>query len=166
MFRNHQAGGGTGVIQYDSFVHLAYARSVDKKWVFAVLSSSDGRSNIVKTWYVGSSKKLFDEACTRLWELGSSLAGKQYGKICLVLTRLNGTLPDDELMNWRRLSGRNVHLAVVCVDDNTKIYHSSTEIKYILLSDRFLGTRVCPREFRNIALTITKFGILIKMYMV
>ena len=121
VFRNLQTGGGTGAIQYDSFVHLAYARSVDKKWVFAVLSSSDGKSNIVKTWYVGGSKRLFDDACTRLWELGSSLAGKQYGKICLVLTRLNGTLPDDELMNWRRLSGRNVHLAVVCVDDHTKI---------------------------------------------
>ncbi|XDT31971.1 Mediator complex subunit 13 C-terminal domain [Nakaseomyces glabratus] len=107
--------------KYDAYIHLAYSRSVDKQWMFAALSDSAGKENMMKTWYLGSSKNKFDEACNHIWEMALSLAGKNYGKVCLILTRLNGILPDDELMNWRRLSGRNIHLAVVCVDDNTKI---------------------------------------------
>ncbi|KAL3234861.1 Mediator of RNA polymerase II transcription subunit 13 [Nakaseomyces bracarensis] len=109
------------VFNYDAYIHLAYSRSVDKQWMFAALSDSTGKENMMKTWYLGSSKGKFDEACNQIWEMALTLAGKNYGKICLILTRLNGILPDDELMNWRRLSGRNIHLAVVCVDDNTKI---------------------------------------------
>lgn len=117
-FKTSQPGS---VFNYDAYIHLAYSRSVDKQWMFAALSDSTGQENMMKTWYLGSSKSKFDEACNQIWEMALSLAGKNYGKICLILTRLNGILPDDELMNWRRLSGRNIHLAVVCVDDNTKI---------------------------------------------
>ncbi|CCF59870.1 hypothetical protein KAFR_0I00890 [Kazachstania africana CBS 2517] len=120
-FRTMQQTNGSTYVHYDAYIHLAYSRSIDKQWVFAALSDSEGKENLIRSWYVGTSKTLFDEACNQLWSLSLSLAGKKYGKICLILTRLNGILPDDELINWRRLSGRNVHLAVVCVDDNTKI---------------------------------------------
>lgn len=120
-FRTLQAHNEPSYIHYDAYIHLAYSRSIDKQWIFGALSDSSGKENIIKSWYVGTSKSLFDEACQQLWNLALGLAGKKYGKICLILTRLDGILPDDELMNWRRLSGRNVHLAVVCVDDNTKV---------------------------------------------
>lgn len=44
---------------------------------------------------------------------------------CIILTRLNSILPDDELVHWRRLSSKNknVSLAVVCADFN--INHSN-----------------------------------------
>lgn len=120
-FRTMKSTHESSVIHYDVYIHLAYARSADKQWVFAALSDSDGKENTIKSWYVGDSKTAFDKACNDIWTLGLSLANTQYGKICLILTRLDGILPDDELMNWRRLSGRNVHLAVVCVDDSNKI---------------------------------------------
>ncbi|AQZ12535.1 SSN2 (YDR443C) [Zygosaccharomyces parabailii] len=120
-FRTMQQSNSSSAIHYDAFIHLAYARSIDKEWVFAAFSDSTGNENIIKTLFVGKSRTKFDEACNEIWATALRLAGRKYGKICLILTRLNGVLPDDELMNWRRLSGRAVHLAVVCVDDNTKI---------------------------------------------
>ncbi|EDO17671.1 hypothetical protein Kpol_1004p46 [Vanderwaltozyma polyspora DSM 70294] len=120
-FRTLQSSGGPSVIHYDSYIHLAYSRSLDKQWVFAAFSDSNGNDNLTRAWYVGSSKNKFDETCNEIWYIALKLASKKYGKICLILTRLNSVLPDDELMNWRRLSGRNVHLAVVCVDDTEKI---------------------------------------------
>ncbi|CCK69416.1 Ssn2p KNAG_0C03050 [Huiozyma naganishii CBS 8797] len=120
-FRTLPQGNAPSFINYDSYIHLSYSRSVDKQWMFGVLTDSEGKNTSVRTWYIGGSKRLFDEVCNKLWTLALSLATTKYGKICLILTRLSGILPDDELMNWRRLSGRNIHLAVVCVDDNTKI---------------------------------------------
>lgn len=119
-FETLQNNDGLSAITYDSYIHIAYSRSIDKKWVFCALSDSDGKTNSVKSWYVGNSKQKFDDACTQLWTMALQLAYKKYGKICLILTRLNGILPDDELVNWRRLSSRSVHLAVVCVDEDTK----------------------------------------------
>lgn len=129
-FRTLQNGNGLTTINYDSYIHMAYSRSVDKQWVFCALSDSDGKTNIVKSWFVGHSKQKFDDACTQLWTMALSLAYKKYGKICLILTRLNGILPDDELVNWRRLSGRSIHLAVVCVDDNTKVSFNDADRTY------------------------------------
>lgn len=120
-FKTLQQIVGSSAITYDAFIHLAYARSVDKEWVFAALSDSYGNESAIKSWYVGTSKTKFDEACNEIWSLALRLSSKKFGKICLILTRLNGVLPDDELMNWRRLSGKTIHLAVVCVDDDTKI---------------------------------------------
>lgn len=120
-FRTAQQTTSSSAIHYDAFIHLAYARSVDKEWVFAALSDSTGSENMIKTLYVGRSRSRFDEACNEIWASALRLANTKCGKIWLILTRLNGVLPDDELMNWRRLSGRSMHLAVVCVDDNTKI---------------------------------------------
>lgn len=120
-FRTLQQNAGSAAINYDAYIHLAYARSVDKEWVFAAFSDSSGNESLIKQWYVGTSKSSFDEACNEIWGLALHLSAKKFGKICLILTRLNGVLPDDELMNWRRLSGKAIHLAVVCVDDDTKI---------------------------------------------
>lgn len=120
-FKTLQQKVGSSAITYDAFIHLAYARSVDKEWVFAALSDSRGNESKIKSWYVGTSRTRFDEACNEIWSLALRLSSKKFGKICLILTRLNGVLPDDELMNWRRLSGKTIHLAVVCVDDDTKI---------------------------------------------
>ncbi|EHN02932.1 Ssn2p [Saccharomyces cerevisiae x Saccharomyces kudriavzevii VIN7] len=119
--QQNNSTGSSSIIFYDSYIHLAYSRSVDKEWVFAALSDSNGQGSMTKTWYVGNARGKFDDACNQIWNMALNLASKKYGKICLILTRLNGILPDDELMNWRRLSGRNIHLAVVCVDDNSKI---------------------------------------------
>ncbi|CCE62894.1 hypothetical protein TPHA_0D02570 [Tetrapisispora phaffii CBS 4417] len=120
-FRTSQSNNIPSAIHYDTYIHLAYSRSIDKEWIFAAFSDSFGKDTSTRVWYVGRSKTKFDQACTEIWANALKLASTKYGKICLILTRLNSILPDDELMNWRRLSGRNIHLAVVCVNDTSKI---------------------------------------------
>ena len=95
-FRTMKVPHGSAVIHYDVYIHLAYSRSVDKQWIFAALSDSDGSENVIKSWFVGDSREAFDNACNELWSMALSLASHQYGKICLILTRLDGFLPDDE----------------------------------------------------------------------
>ncbi|AJU63102.1 Ssn2p [Saccharomyces cerevisiae YJM1527] len=157
--QQNNSTGSSSIIYYDSYIHLAYSRSVDKEWVFAALSDSYGQGSMTKTWYVGNSRGKFDDACNQIWNMALNLASKKFGKICLILTRLNGILPDDELMNWRRLSGRNIHLAVVCVDDNSKISFIDEDKLYpsfkpIYKDTRFGGrmdmTRLDDYEIRDI----------------
>ena len=147
-FRTLQNSTGSAAIHYDEYIHLAYARSLDKAWVFAALTDSNGNENLIKSWYVGTSKTKFDDACNQIWSLALSLSNKKYGKICLILTRLDGILPDDELMNWRRLSGRNIHLAVVCVDavSYTHLDVYKRQIQIPLSSNFFLSTDIMYLE--------------------
>lgn len=159
-FRTLQQSAGAAAINYDAYIHLAYARSVDKEWVFAAFSDSSGNESMIKQWYVGTSKSRFNEACNEIWGLALHLSAKKFGKICLILTRLNGVLPDDELMNWRRLSGKAIHLAVVCVDDDTKISFFDEDKMYPTfkplfknqkLAKKFNPTKLDDYELKDIA---------------
>ncbi|AMD21626.1 HFL230Wp [Eremothecium sinecaudum] len=120
------------IIHYDSYIHLAYTRSIDREWLCAAWSDSKGTENIVKAWHLGNSKSRFEEACNEIWKITVGLASTKYGRICLILTRMDSVLPDDELMHWRRLSitTRNLHLAVVCVGHNTKVSLYDEDINY------------------------------------
>ncbi|SCV03605.1 LAME_0H11760g1_1 [Lachancea meyersii CBS 8951] len=121
-FRAGQQTNGQ-ISHFDVYVHLAYARSIDRNWICAAWSNSRGSESGVKTWYIGNSTSAFEEACSQMWQITSQIVANNYGRICLVLTRFDSILPDDELMHWRRLSStsRNLHLAVVCVGDDTKL---------------------------------------------
>lgn len=109
-------------VNYDSYIHLAYTRSIDREWLCASWSDSKGKDSLVKIWHVGNSKTRFEEVSNEIWKITIKISFTRYGKVCLILTRLDNVLPDDELMHWRRLSvtTRNLHLAVVCVGENTK----------------------------------------------
>ncbi|SCU88767.1 LAFA_0E14466g1_1 [Lachancea sp. 'fantastica'] len=121
-FRVGQQSNGQ-ILHFDVYVHLAYARSIDRNWICAAWSNSSGSESGVKTWYIGNSNSAFEEACSQMWQNTSKMVAKNYSKVCLVLSRFDSVLPDDELMHWRRLSStsRNLHLAVVCVGDDTKL---------------------------------------------
>lgn len=110
-------------IHYDNYIHLAYLRSIDREWLSAAWSDTEGVESFVRTWYVGNSRTRFEEVCNEMWKITLQLASKKFGNVCLVLTRLDSVLPDDELIHWRRLSvaTKDLHLAVVCVGDNTKL---------------------------------------------
>ncbi|CDO92076.1 unnamed protein product [Kluyveromyces dobzhanskii CBS 2104] len=110
-------------IYYDNYIHLAYLRSIDREWLCAAWSDTKGVESFVKTWYVGNSRTRFEQVCNEIWKITLQLASKNFGNVCLVLTRLDSVLPDDELIHWRRLSvaTKDLHLAVVCVGDNTKL---------------------------------------------
>lgn len=110
-------------IHYDNYIHLAYLRSIDREWLCAAWSDTKGVESFVKTWYVGNSRTRFEQVCNDIWKITLQLASKNFGNVCLVLTRLDSVLPDDELIHWRRLSvaTKDLHLAVVCVGDNTKL---------------------------------------------
>lgn len=121
-FRTLQQSNGQAV-HFDGYIHLAYARSIDRNWLCASWSNSTGSENAIRAWFIGNSKTAFEEVCNQMWRITLNFAATKYGRICLVLTRLDSVLPDDELMHWRRLSAsaRNLHLAVVCVGENTKL---------------------------------------------
>ncbi|SCU94411.1 LADA_0G08372g1_1 [Lachancea dasiensis] len=118
---NKELNGQT--THFDVYFHLAYARSIDRNWVSAAWSSSSGNESGAKTWYIGNSTTAFEDVCNQMWQITSACLTNNYGRACLILTRFDSVLPDDELMHWRRLSStsRNMHLAVVCVGDNTKL---------------------------------------------
>ncbi|KAL6950042.1 hypothetical protein ACO0QE_000712 [Hanseniaspora vineae] len=128
---------------YDTYIHVAYSRSIDKEWISASWSTLDGSEFYVKTWYVGNSKTKFESFCNEIWatslkfialsnanstssransSASSMLAASGFLRTCIVLARLDSILPDDELMHWRRLSSKTkqIHLAVVCCGLNTK----------------------------------------------
>ncbi|CEP63683.1 Ssn2p LALA0_S09e00166g [Lachancea lanzarotensis] len=121
-FRVGQQSNGQ-ISHFDVYIHLAYARSIDRNWMCAAWSNSSGSESGVKTWYIGNSNSAFEEACSQMWQTTSKMVAKNYSKVCLILSRFDSVLPDDELMHWRRLSSttRNLHLAVVCVGDDTKL---------------------------------------------
>lgn len=110
-------------IHYDNYIHLAYLRSIDREWLSASWCDANGEDSIVKTWYIGNSRTRFEQVCNEMWRITLKIASGKYGKLCLVLTRLDSVLPDEELVHWRRLSvgTKDLHLAVVCVGDNTKL---------------------------------------------
>lgn len=146
-FRTAQQPNGQN-IHYDTYIHLAYTRSIDREWLCASWSDSQGKENSVKTWYIGNSKTKFQEICDEIWRVTMKFISNKPGRICLVLTRLDSVLPDDELMHWRRLSSstRNLHLAVVCVGDNTKVSFYDEDKMYPsfkpLLLDESLSERI------------------------
>ncbi|KAH3900364.1 Ssn2p SCDLUD_003338 [Saccharomycodes ludwigii] len=110
---------------YDTYVHVAYSRSIDKEWLCTAWSSVSGADSKVKTWYIGNSKPKFESACNEIWTttLKFIMMHSSSLRTCVVLSRLDSILPDDELMHWRRLSSKTkqIHLAVVCCGTNTKL---------------------------------------------
>ncbi|CAI8505216.1 unnamed protein product [Hanseniaspora opuntiae] len=120
---------------FDNYIIVCYSRSIDKNYLTASWVLPDGTNFHFKTWRLGDSTK-FEKVCDEIWRRTMAIITTQFGihKVggyklgdsnCIILTRLNSILPDDELVHWRRLSSKNknVSLAVVCADFN--INHSN-----------------------------------------
>ncbi|KAI5953805.1 SSN2 [Candida margitis] len=138
----------------DTFIHVAYERSIDKSWFAAAWTDPLGLVKHTKSWYcslnsgeangVKSSHNfqadkmdvasiaddIWDislglfSALSRVNERENSTAGKKF----LVLTRINSVIPDDELVHWKRLSMRykDVSLIVLSVNRTPKMTLSLT----------------------------------------
>lgn len=120
---------------FDNYIIVCYSRSIDKNYITASWVLPDGTNFNYKTWRLEDSTK-FEKVCDEIWRRTMSIITTQFGihktggyklgdSNCIILTRLNSILPDDELVHWRRLSSRNknVSLAVVCANFN--INHKS-----------------------------------------
>lgn len=111
--------------KFDNYIIISYSRSIDKKYITCSWILPNGTNFSFKTWKLDDSFK-FEKVCDEIWEKTIQMISKySSGNIigdsnCIILTRLNSILPDDELMHWRRLSSKNknVSLAVVCVGLN------------------------------------------------
>ncbi|ODQ81191.1 hypothetical protein BABINDRAFT_165892 [Babjeviella inositovora NRRL Y-12698] len=119
----------------DVYIHLAYERSIDKNWCVAVWLDQWGSSRLTKAWYCSPSLgklgnpstgliKSFEDVSNDIWQETLRLTRGHGGNKFLVLTRLSNIIPDDELVQWRRLSSNNknkdLSLIVMAVNPSLK----------------------------------------------
>lgn len=108
----------------DSFIHLAYGRSIDKEWCVASWTDQLGEMRKTKAWHCPSKiKNSLESVTNEMWDLTVLLSKPLIGKKYLLLTRIDGMIPDDELLQWKRLSSksRELSLVVVSVNENSKL---------------------------------------------
>lgn len=100
----------------DLYIHLCYERSIDRKWCVAAWSDQFGDMRNLQTFCDDVTP--FEQVSNELWETTLEMIKSHRGKCFLVLTRLNNTLPDDELIQWKRLSLKcqSVRLIVVTLN--------------------------------------------------
>ena len=100
----------------ETFLHLCYERSVDKKWCVASWISQCGKLNFTKSWYIDESldgSQNFEKVADDIMEITMDYVSQISGKCFVILTRLNNIIPDDELAEWKRLSMKNNDLILV-----------------------------------------------------
>lgn len=119
----------------DLFLHVAYERSIDRKWVSAAWSDPHGVVTYTKSWYCASKRgdnptgQDIGQIIGELWDTSSSLlkylgdeesrsACGTSGKKFLVLTRVNSILPDDELVFWKRLTSKYKEISLIVLSAN------------------------------------------------
>uniref|UniRef100_A0A0L0P7T9 Mediator of RNA polymerase II transcription subunit 13 n=1 Tax=Candidozyma auris TaxID=498019 RepID=A0A0L0P7T9_CANAR len=132
--RSMNADGGVALLD-DLFLHVAYERSIDRRWVSAAWSDPHGAVIRTKSWLC-STKKPSSSASHdigaiigEIWDVSSSLfkilndddsrrACTTGGKRYLVLTRINSILPDDELVFWKRLTTKYKEMSLIVLSAN------------------------------------------------
>lgn len=155
----------------DTFIHVAYERSIDKNWFAAAWTDPLGLVKHTKSWYCslgggesngtkpsshGFQNDRMDVAAIAddIWNISSELFSALNrvnerensigGKRFLVLTRINSVIPDDELVHWKRLSMRykDISLIVLSVNRTPKLTLS-------LSADNFISTYNSPERDRD-----------------
>ncbi|EGW33517.1 uncharacterized protein SPAPADRAFT_55383 [Spathaspora passalidarum NRRL Y-27907] len=133
----------------DIFLHVAYERSIDKNWFSAAWSDPHGTVTHTKSWYCSSSSQngnshyrgqasdiisitddiwnVSTDFFKHLNDVMNNKVTTSGGKKFLVLTRINSVIPDDELVQWKRLSVKNkeISLIVLSVSQSPKLLFSS-----------------------------------------
>lgn len=117
-----------GMFQNELFLHVAYERLVDKLWLCAAWLDPLGAVTHTQSWFCLATLKDKDPhelgaIIAEIWDtlyrlfrvLVEAAAGLEHRK-CLVFTRVNSIIPDDELVHWKRLSSKykDVLLVVLC----------------------------------------------------
>lgn len=119
----------------DLFLHVAYERSIDRRWVAAAWSDPHGAVTRTKSWHCASKRGDTTNAhdigqiINEIWDVSSSLlkflsddesrrASGTGGKRYLVLTRVNSILPDDELVYWKRLTSKYKEVSLIVLSAN------------------------------------------------
>lgn len=144
----------------DLFLHLAYERSADRNWLAAAWSDQFGSAPLTKAWlcqYNTSSVPSRDDSysqprattgsydmasiCDQMWRISSDIfsdlssdqqaSSRPCGdKKFLVLTRVNGIIPDEELVHWKRLSlkYKDISLIVLSVSNLPKVLNATPSV--------------------------------------
>lgn len=104
------------LIEKETFLHLCYERSIDKKWCVASWISQCGKFNYTKSWYIDESiegSQSFEKVADDIMRITMEYVAQISGKCLVIMTRLNNIIPDDELAEWKRLSMKNNDLILV-----------------------------------------------------
>lgn len=107
------------ILAQDSFIHLAFERSIDKEWCVAAWADNKANVRKVKAW-AGSTKtkEPLEKVMDEMWQITISLSSKLKGRKYLVLTRSNGMITDDELLQLKRMSSKSKDLTLILVSMN------------------------------------------------
>lgn len=117
------------LLSQDSYIHLSYDRSIDKEWLIAAWTDDHSSFRKTKAWYCANNKanvshiRSIEEVMNEIWDITLKFSSKLKGKKHLILTRLNGMIPDDELLHLKRLSSktRDLTLIVVSASQHSKL---------------------------------------------
>ncbi|CDK27742.1 unnamed protein product [Kuraishia capsulata CBS 1993] len=120
----------SSLISEDLFIHVAYERSIDKNWCVASWTDQYGSIRNLQSWHVpyesskngkGGSSAPFESVSNKMWNITMNYINNHTGKCYVILTRLNNVIPDDELIEWKRLSQKykNMSLVVLTVDTSS-----------------------------------------------
>lgn len=121
------------LLNENSFIHLAYERSLDKEWFTASWTDQYNSISKTKSWYCSTKfKNSLETVTNEVWEITLELVKKCLGKKFLVLTRLNGMISDDELLQWKKLSSKTRDLSLIVLSTNldTKLLLEINEPSY------------------------------------
>lgn len=119
----------------DLFLHVAYERSIDRRWVAASWSDPHGAVTRTKSWHCAykrgdtTNARDIGQIINEIWDVSTSLlkflsddesrrASGTGGKRYLVLTRVNSILPDDELVYWKRLTSKYKEVSLIVLSAN------------------------------------------------
>lgn len=104
------------LVDNETFLHLCYERSVDKKWCVASWITQTGEYNYTKSWYISDQlegSKNFEEVANDIMSITTDYISTFGKKTFVILTRLSNIIPDDELVEWKRLSSKNNDIMLI-----------------------------------------------------
>lgn len=108
----------SGLVDRETFLHLCYERSVDKKWCVASWIDQSGAFSFTKSWYIDENvegSENFETVSDDIMSITMDYVANIKGKVYVIMSRLNNIIPDDELAEWKRLSMKNNDIILIVV---------------------------------------------------
>ncbi|KAK9371034.1 mediator complex subunit 13 C-terminal-domain-containing protein [Lipomyces kononenkoae] len=122
-----RASPATSLFVENMYVHIAYARSRDRRFVSVAWADQYGELALVKTFLLvrrdGARPRSWEDVCGEIWERTLGLLPRVGMDWRLVFAKV-GTMDQDELEVWTNLAShatRNVTATFVCVDTNPNL---------------------------------------------
>lgn len=127
------------LIEDDVFLHVCYEASIDKHWCTASWTDQHGSFTYIKSWLMGenSQHQHFYQIAEEIFKITMSYASRYSDNVHIVLSRLDNMIPDEELIQWKKLSAQHTDIDFI-------VLTIETEPSSLILSNNFLGSNNQP----------------------